>query len=79
MMTKKRFKHQLYDLCNLDRQTRDQIIDGEIEALVGDRDCLICGLPFVGKEDKDNAIVASLSPLGFAHESCWLKLKDGEQ
>ncbi len=61
-MLSKRFR--LIDIAKLTGDT-------EVDKALTDKTCSICNGKFIGRNEKDNAIVSGKQPLTFAHESCW--------
>lgn len=68
-------KYQLYDLRDLDKHSKQMIVTNEVDVLFEGERCSLCGGYFVGREEKDNAIVSGKNPLTYAHEFCWQLLK----
>jgi len=63
----------LYDLRNLDNHTRQLITMDEVDKLLEGRFCSICNGAFIGRKEKDEAVVSGKNPFTVAHSYCWNK------
>lgn len=66
--------YQTYDLRDLDEHTRQLIVQGEVDKMLDGEFCTICDGAFIGRKEKDNAIVSRTGPLKYAHEFCWSEI-----
>ncbi len=70
-------KHQIYDLRRLSDSEYASIARNEVDSMLEGQFCTLCNGGFIGREEKDNAIISGKNPMSYAHDYCWNQMKRG--
>ena len=71
MSNNKTVTYQFYSLENLDERGKLRLVQSEVDKMLNNKKCSICGSEFTGSWESDNAICSGENPITYAHEYCF--------